>query len=137
MLCLWPSPPWFNQRFPLTVACSGGLAKSTLSFFLCLSDRFDFVFSLRCIELGSHFYVFCIKVISGPRVKVYSERPLTPTPNPHPRQCILLTVLRRWSRCCSYSVKSCSSLHYEALHVCSCKRRYIALLFVYVFLLSF
>ena len=30
-----------------------------------------------------------------------------------------LTVLRRWSRCCSYSVKCCS-LHYEALHVWSC-----------------
>ena len=56
------------------MACSGGLAKSTLSLFRH-SDRFDFVFLLRCIELGSHypsrtFYVFFVLgIISGPRMK--------------------------------------------------------------------
>ena len=34
---------------PLTLACSGGLAESTLSLFRH-SDRFDFVFSPRCID---------------------------------------------------------------------------------------
>ena len=47
----------------LTLACSGGLAKSTLSLFRH-SDRFDFVFSLRCIDCvtkplcESKFYIF-------------------------------------------------------------------------------
>ena len=49
MLCFWPGPPWFNYWFPLTLACSGRLAKSTLSLFRH-SDLFDFVFSLRCID---------------------------------------------------------------------------------------
>ena len=40
MLRLWPGPPWFKKWFPLTLACSGGLAKSTLSLFRH-SDRFD------------------------------------------------------------------------------------------------
>ena len=74
MLCLWPGPPWFKKWFPLILACSRGLAKSTLS--LCRnSDRFDFMFSLRCIELESHYVnrtfnvFFVLRIISGPRMK--------------------------------------------------------------------
>ena len=57
MLCLWPGPPWFSLWFPLTLACSGGLAKSALSLFR-LSDRFDFVFSPRCIDINYHVQFF-------------------------------------------------------------------------------
>ena len=61
-----------------------GISQEYSFFVSCHSDRFDFVFSLRCIELGSHyanrtFYVFffffffffvCVlRIISGPRVK--------------------------------------------------------------------
>ena len=41
---------------------------------------------------------------------------------------LLLTVLRRWSRCCSYPVKLCG-LFYKAIYIKSC------LAFVLVFLL--
>ena len=76
MLCLWPGPPWFNWWFPLTLACSGVLAKSTLSFFRH-SDRFDFVFSLRCIDLVRKplcepiflCIFFVLRITSGPRAK--------------------------------------------------------------------
>ena len=51
MLCLWPGPSLFNYWFPLTLAFSGGLAKNTLSLFRH-SDRFEFVFSLRFIDLS-------------------------------------------------------------------------------------
>ena len=71
MLCFWPSPPWFNWWLPLTLAFSGGLAKSTLSLFRH-SDRFDFVFLLRCIDwvrktLGelNFLCIFCIKNYIG------------------------------------------------------------------------
>ena len=86
MLCLWPGPPWFNQWFPLTLACSGRLAKSTLSLF-CHSDWFDFVFSLRWVVLGIYydnqtfdvFFFFCIKNYIGTQGDfVYSEGPLSP-----------------------------------------------------------
>ena len=42
-------PTVVHNWFPLTLACSVDLAKSTLSLFRH-SDRFDFVFSLRCID---------------------------------------------------------------------------------------
>ena len=54
-----------------------------------------------------------LRIIAGAMVKFVHERPLNPP------VVILLTVLRRWSRCCSYSVWLCS-LHYEALHVWFC-----------------
>ena len=43
----WPTV--VQLVFSLTLACSEGLAKSTLSLFRH-SDRFDFVFTLRCID---------------------------------------------------------------------------------------
>ena len=49
LLWLWPGPLWFKKWFPLTIACSGGLTKNTVSLFRH-SDRFEFVFSLRCID---------------------------------------------------------------------------------------
>ena len=45
--------------------------------------------------------------------------PLSPRPPPPPPPFMLLTVLRRWSRCCSYSVWLCG-IYYGALHVWSC-----------------
>ena len=74
--------------WPLTLVCSGGLAKSTLSLFHH-NDRFDFVIKLR---IGTYyanqtFYVFFVLRI-GTQGEV----------------CILLNILRQWSRCCSYSV---------------------------------
>ena len=46
-------------------------------------------------------YISVIRVASGPRVKLFGcESALKPQVVVY----ILLTVLRRWSRCCSFSV---------------------------------
>ena len=72
----------FHKWFPLTLACSGGLAKSTLSLFRH-SDRFDFVFSLRCIDLvriplcePNFLCIFCIKNYIGTQGEVYTVKGL-------------------------------------------------------------
>ena len=59
---------WPNQWFPLTLACSGRLAKSTLSLFR-RSDRFDFVFAEGSHYANRTFYeFFVLRIISGPKV---------------------------------------------------------------------
>ena len=57
-----------------------------------------------------------LRVASGPRVKLVSYKSaLTRTPShPPTRWFTLLTVLRRWSRCWSYSLLLCS-LYYDAI----------------------
>ena len=72
---------------------------------------------------------FVLRITSGPRVKfVDSKTIFTPPAPPPPKKQLfmLLTVLRRWSRCFSYSLWVCG-LYYGVLHVLkSC----LALLFV-------
>ena len=57
-----------------------------------------------------------LRVASGSRVKLAScKSALTPPPpSPHPRWFTVLTVLRRWSRCYSYSLLLCC-FFYEAI----------------------
>ena len=63
-----------------------------------------------------------LRVASGPRVKLNGRKSaltsptslLTPTPPPPPRWFILLTVLRRSSRCWPFSLLLCG-LFYEAI----------------------
>ena len=60
-----------------------------------------------------------LRIISGPRVKLAScksalNRAHHPYPHPNPRWFNLLTVLRRWCRCYSYSLLRCG-LFYEAI----------------------
>ena len=63
--------------------------------------------------------VSVLRVASGPRVKLVSCKSAL-----NPRWFALLTVLRRWSRCWSYSLLLCD-LFYEAIcsfrvSFCSC-----------------
>ena len=75
--------------------CSGGLVKSTLSSFRH-SDRFDVMFSLRCIdwvrkplcEPNCLWIFFVFRIISGPRVTVVQWKAfklLATRPHPHHR----------------------------------------------------
>ena len=62
-------------------------------------------------------FFLCISVLrvaSGPRVKLDGCKSAL-----NPRWFILLTVLRRWSRCWSYSSLLCD-LFYEAVCFMSC-----------------
>ena len=68
------------------------------------------------------FYWLSLRVASGPRVKLASRKSVL-----NPRWFTLLTVLRRWSRCFSFSLLLCG-LFYEAI----CFMSYLVL-FCYVF----
>ena len=71
-----------------------------------------------------------LRVASGPRVKLASCRSALTPPHPHHRRWFaLLTVLRWWSRCYSYSLVLCG-LFCEAICCMSC-------LFVLVFVSPF
>ena len=119
---------WEGLRF--VIVASSGLF-SYLFFkpwVLVLVINLIFMFSLWCIDwVGSLYanrFFLCISVlwvISGPRVKFSSCKSAL-----NPRWLILLTVLRRWSRCKSYFLLLCG-LFYVAIRfyfclvlLCSC-----------------
>ena len=129
---------WFGpqtQWRPLRKAFTSGLGLDALSlawpavvqlviffhsalFHHC--DQFDFVSSLWCIDWGAIMRTelsvyFCIKKYIGTQVEVCRQLKIFLTPPPV-RWFMLLTVLRRWSRCCSCSVWLCG-LYYGALYV--------------------
>ena len=58
-----------------------------------------------------------LRVASGPRVKLASCKSALTPPPPPPGWFTLLTVLRRWSRCLSYSLLLCGLL-YETILLC-------------------
>ena len=67
------------------------------------------------ILLSVLLVVLWLLVASGPRVKLAGRKSaLNPFPLPSTRWFILLTVLRRWSRCLFYSLLLCG-LFYEAI----------------------
>ena len=59
------------------------------------------------------FIYFCIKKYIGTQGEVCRQIKIFLTPPP--QYFVVLTVLRRWSRCCSYSVWL-YGLYYGALH---------------------
>ena len=83
-----------------------GLAKIILFCFTIMINLI-FLFSQWCINWVREplcepniLYMFVLNITSGHRLKfVDSESAL------NPRQCMLLTGLRRWFRSCSYSVQ--------------------------------
>ena len=112
----------------LVVSFNSGL-QWRITLFLCFVTVIELM--ILCfhwdalIELESHYAnivcIFCIKNFVGTQCEVCTVKDLYPPPHTHTPAVvyILLTVLRRWSRCCSYSMYLCS-LHYDALHVWSC-----------------
>ena len=79
-------------------------------WFLCF--RFDALTELGAFMWTESLCISVFRVASGPRVKLASCKNAL-----NPRWFILLTVLRRWSRCWSYSLLLCS-LFYERFVWC-------------------
>ena len=84
--------------------------------FLCF--RYDALTELGAFMRTNFSCISVFRVASGPRVNLAScKSALNPSPtplHPAPRWLILLTVLRRWSRCQSYSLLLCG-LFYEMI----------------------
>ena len=108
IIYLWLGPPWFNYWFSFTLAYSR--ISHEYSLFIIMINLI-LMFSLWCIDWVGSLYAnrifmyFCIKSSIGTQggwlaVKVLLTLPPPPLPAPTPsRWFILLTVLRRWSRC--------------------------------------
>ena len=124
-ICFWLGPPWFNYWFSFTLLHSrishshSRISHQYSSLFIILMNLI-FMFSLWCIDWVGSLYanrILCfsiLRVTSGPRLKWASCKSAL-----NPRWFILLAVLRRWSRCWSYSLLLCG-LFYEAICFMSC-----------------
>ena len=120
IFCLWLCQPWFNYWFSFTLAHSR-ISHEYSSLFIIVFNLV-FMFSLWCIDwVGSLnenriFMHFCIK---GHLDQGWSSVALNPPPPPPPpRYFILLTVLKLWSWCCSYSLKLFTALWLSVFWVC-------------------
>ena len=78
-----------------------------LIWFLCF--RFDALTVLGAFKQTEFVCISVLRVASGPRVKLARRKSVL-----NPRLFILLTVLRRWTRCYSY-ILLLSGLCYEAI----------------------
>ena len=119
----WPAV--FNQWFSLTLARNGCRINQVYYYFSHHSDQFVIfvcVFAMMhrlswaAIMRTELFMYFCIKNYSGTRVKFVGSKRSLNLIGSLGYCIIILTVLRRWSRCCSYYVWLCG-LYYGALHV--------------------
>ena len=130
-ICLWLGPPRFNYWFSFTLAYSRISHKYSSLFIIVIN--LIFMFSFWCIDwvrglyANRMFMYFCIK---SSRVKLAGRKIALNTPLP--RWFILLTVLRRWSRCYSYSLLLWG-LFYEVI----CFMSYLVLFCSCVFLVIF
>ena len=115
---LWLVPPWFGCWFSFTLACVG-INHECSSLFVMVIDLI-FVLSLWCIIwvgglcASRVFVCFCVGSCVGARWGWLAVKVLWT-----PRWFTLLAVLRRWSRCWSYSLLLCG-LFYEAFYVLPC-----------------
>ena len=81
------------------------------SSMLCF--RFDALTELRAFMRTEFLCISVLRVASGPMVKLASCKSAL-----NPRWFTLLTVLRWWSRCYSYSLLLCD-IFYEAIYFMS------------------
>ena len=81
--------------------------------------RSDALTELGTFMRTEFLFISVLRVALEHRVKLASCKSTltTPPPPPSPRRFILLTVLRRWSRCKSYSLILCG-LFYERFVLC-------------------
>ena len=114
------SPPWFNYWFSFTLSHTR-ISHEYSSLFIILMDSTFYVFALMLLTelvafMRTEFLCFSVlRVTSGPREKLAGRKraltaPIPPPPRPRPPE---MTVLRRQSRCWSYSLLLCGLFYVE------------------------